>query len=254
MPTIWACRQRRQGALVAIEAGWYLDPTGAFDRRYWDGQRWTDRVQGDDGVEASAPLSGGIEVVRIHGTSGSGEVAAEGQGDAGGAVLPFSRAVTGAATLEPKDLDQDTTGSTSARSASGSGDVVLRSLREDPPGVRYARAMLSVAGWIGLVSLAITPLVVTGPIAIVGGMIALVLAMVGRGRLTRLAHARQHGALRSALVGVLAALMGVVATAILAATFVHGDVARAAACITTGGESLLCAQDYLRVAWGKFSL
>jgi hypothetical protein len=27
-----------------IRPGWYTDPTGEHDRRYWDGERWTDRI------------------------------------------------------------------------------------------------------------------------------------------------------------------------------------------------------------------
>ncbi|MFS0884526.1 DUF2510 domain-containing protein [Aeromicrobium sp. 179-A 4D2 NHS] len=35
-------------------AGWYDDPAGSGGRRYWDGQRWTDRVEG-----AGRPASAG---------------------------------------------------------------------------------------------------------------------------------------------------------------------------------------------------
>src|SRR5690242_10889684 len=31
-------------------AGWYADPSGQHEARYWDGTRWTDRVA-DRGVE-----------------------------------------------------------------------------------------------------------------------------------------------------------------------------------------------------------
>jgi len=30
---------------MATEAGWYPDPTGAHERRRWDGTRWTDEVE-----------------------------------------------------------------------------------------------------------------------------------------------------------------------------------------------------------------
>ena len=35
-------------------AGWYADPSGRHEARYWDGQRWTDRVA-DRGVERLGP-------------------------------------------------------------------------------------------------------------------------------------------------------------------------------------------------------
>ena len=31
-------------------AGWYVDPSGRHEARYWDGDRWTDRIA-DRGVE-----------------------------------------------------------------------------------------------------------------------------------------------------------------------------------------------------------
>ncbi|MGZ6826541.1 MAG: phospholipid scramblase-related protein [Mycobacteriales bacterium] len=36
-------------------AGWYADPTGAFEHRWWDGQRWTDAVQ-HGGTQSVSPL------------------------------------------------------------------------------------------------------------------------------------------------------------------------------------------------------
>jgi hypothetical protein len=37
-----------------LDAGWYVDPTDRFFLRYWDGQRWTDRVA-SGGVESTDP-------------------------------------------------------------------------------------------------------------------------------------------------------------------------------------------------------
>jgi hypothetical protein len=48
-------------------AGWYSDPTGQADQRYWDGNAWTDHVsragvQGTDPVAAAPQPSAGIEI------------------------------------------------------------------------------------------------------------------------------------------------------------------------------------------------
>jgi hypothetical protein len=48
-------------------AGWYSDPTGRADQRYWDGNAWTDDVsragvQGTEPVAAAPQLSAGIEI------------------------------------------------------------------------------------------------------------------------------------------------------------------------------------------------
>lgn len=37
------------------DAGWYRDPTGQADGRYWDGQRWADQVN-TNGVTATSPM------------------------------------------------------------------------------------------------------------------------------------------------------------------------------------------------------
>lgn len=37
-----------------VQADWYADPTGRYERRYWDGQHWTDQVisSGHQGIDA----------------------------------------------------------------------------------------------------------------------------------------------------------------------------------------------------------
>lgn len=43
-----------KGEEMAI-AGWYTDPTGHGDGRYWDGQRWSDQVN-RNGVTVTSPI------------------------------------------------------------------------------------------------------------------------------------------------------------------------------------------------------
>jgi hypothetical protein len=38
-----------------VPAGWYPDPLGGHQHRYWDGSTWSDSVS-DDGAVTSAPL------------------------------------------------------------------------------------------------------------------------------------------------------------------------------------------------------
>jgi hypothetical protein len=40
---------------AAAPAGWHADPTGRYELRYWDGQRWTEHVS-RGGVPATDPL------------------------------------------------------------------------------------------------------------------------------------------------------------------------------------------------------
>ncbi|MCR6649774.1 MAG: DUF2510 domain-containing protein [Cellulomonas sp.] len=36
-------------------AGWYPDPAGSPNARFWDGEAWTSQLRGHDGVEVPAP-------------------------------------------------------------------------------------------------------------------------------------------------------------------------------------------------------
>lgn len=40
------------------QAGWYGDPTGRHDLRYWDGKTWTRHVS-DDGILSAEPACEG---------------------------------------------------------------------------------------------------------------------------------------------------------------------------------------------------
>ncbi len=42
--------------MTAMSAGWFIDPTGRFAQRYFDGQDWTDQVQGANGQVMSDPM------------------------------------------------------------------------------------------------------------------------------------------------------------------------------------------------------
>ncbi|MEX2487682.1 MAG: DUF2510 domain-containing protein [Nitriliruptoraceae bacterium] len=42
---------------MKVDPGWYLDPTGAFPQRFWDGDRWTDRVVDASGIEQVSSMA-----------------------------------------------------------------------------------------------------------------------------------------------------------------------------------------------------
>ena len=53
---------------IVHPAGWYADPTGRHQHRYWDGAAWTDHVADDgvrsiDALESHAPEDFGVEEV-----------------------------------------------------------------------------------------------------------------------------------------------------------------------------------------------
>ncbi len=47
--------------MANLAAGWYPDPTGRFEHRYWDGSAWTDYAA-RGGVQSQDPVAGGASV------------------------------------------------------------------------------------------------------------------------------------------------------------------------------------------------
>ena len=47
--------------MANVAAGWYPDPTGRFEHRYWDGSAWTDYAA-RDGVQSQDPVAGGASL------------------------------------------------------------------------------------------------------------------------------------------------------------------------------------------------
>ncbi len=53
---VLALRPRARGQrLAGPPSGWYADPSGHNQVRWWDGSRWTEHV-GNDGVHATEPM------------------------------------------------------------------------------------------------------------------------------------------------------------------------------------------------------
>ncbi len=48
-----------------VVPGWYADPTGSFDYRWWDGRRWTEAVA-KAGVQTQSAMPGLAAPVRVH--------------------------------------------------------------------------------------------------------------------------------------------------------------------------------------------
>lgn len=68
-------------------AGWYTDPTGRFEHRYWDGTSWTEHVsrQGQATVDALDGSTVHAETTPAAATSGDGDPAASWSPSADGA-------------------------------------------------------------------------------------------------------------------------------------------------------------------------
>lgn len=49
-------------------SGWYRDPTGFGEGRFWDGEKWTDQVINSAGVTTVGPINTGIDTPPAPGT------------------------------------------------------------------------------------------------------------------------------------------------------------------------------------------
>ena len=49
--------------MTTPQAGWFPDPTGAFEHRWWDGQKWTDKVA-SNGQQSTSPVDAGVGPVQ----------------------------------------------------------------------------------------------------------------------------------------------------------------------------------------------
>jgi len=56
--------------MTSPQPGWYADPVGAHDLRWWDGGRWTDAVV-KDAVQGTSPLPDGRAPVQVTGVQGA---------------------------------------------------------------------------------------------------------------------------------------------------------------------------------------
>ena len=44
-----------------VPAGWYRDPSGFADGRFWDGERWTDQIINAAGLTSVGPITTGVD-------------------------------------------------------------------------------------------------------------------------------------------------------------------------------------------------
>ena len=82
-------------ATGALPAAWYPDPSGRHERRWWDGDHWTDRVADGDQEAADPPLRAQPVVPELTAGVAPGAIEAH-----SAVVAPAERASTGAAQRE----------------------------------------------------------------------------------------------------------------------------------------------------------
>lgn len=68
-----ALRYLEQVTDQIVQAGWYPDPSGQFEQRYWDGAVWTEHVF-SGGVQSIAPIARSRAEARAFASGGTGDV------------------------------------------------------------------------------------------------------------------------------------------------------------------------------------
>jgi hypothetical protein len=215
-------------------AGWYLDQTGRFELRYWDGSGWTEHVR-TGAREQTDPLVGGAVHVRL------------------GALDPSDRLLDDIATVLVSGRRAD-----SPVPASGDVDAPPRpsglptaSLQQDvqqllTPEHWHAkslahRAFVSAIIWavVGLIPIA-------GSIGVIGGTVTLGAALRAR-RLCKRSGFSTSRAVDAALLSVLAVAASVANLLVTVQLFSQGIFYEAVVC---GLESPLtqCVEQVLRAA------
>lgn len=202
---------------MGVPADWYLDPTSRNERRYWDGARWTDRVIDANGNETVDSLAQGRAMVDV------GAWARADADHAGGSVASSTR---------------------------------VRRVESSGPDARHkvimASSMLTGGLWLALVALVAGLLPLLGPVAIVGGMVTVWSSLIARMLIRGSGDLEVAGPMRNVLLGLLAAIVGAISTALLVAMLRGGEVATFFVCLGQTTEPSQCVSGFVDDAVRRF--
>ncbi len=229
---------------MSIAPDWYLDPTNRHEQRYWDGSRWTEHVR--DGSSTTTDPVDVAPQVRLEPLDPV-EPGAE-PGDARVEAVTAPQAARVEETDEGAGAVADEPRSRVGTLVTGH-DAFARSagLTAADARPRHAHAMARGAQVVALLALFLSLTVILGVVGVVGGLLALVVGLGARQRLVELGDTDQTPAVRAALLGVLAAMVGTLATVLLVALWTDGELVRFVVCTEQGGVGD-CLGDLVREA------
>lgn len=219
---------------MTIPAAWHPDPLQRHEYRYWDGSQWTDHVSdggrvGHDPVAGPSPAATEASSRPQPGASAGSPAPAETEqpsaapgGSAGSA--PPSQPGPGPATATP--AGPGATGSTS--------------------GIALAALI------VGLLSLLVSWIPFIGLLGVVGGLVALLLGGLGRGR-ARKAAGGAGLAITGLVTGGLAVVLGIASTAVPVLFFqgMIGDFEAVDRCVERTGDEQACWEEHAP-PWARF--
>lgn len=208
---------------MSIPAAWHPDPLGRHEHRYWDGSQWTEHVA-DAGQVGRDPLEQGGA------PTGAGAAAS----DAG--AVPSGRS-TAAAQPQPSQqqpFPQATTPQAGqAQTAPGGGAAGA------------SNGMATAALIFGVLALLVSWVPFIGLLGVVGGILALVLGALGRGRARQMATGAGL-AIGGMVTGGLAVLVGIASTVLPVVFFsgFAGDLERVEECVDETGDEEACIEEH----------
>lgn len=142
--------------------------------------------------------------------------------------------------------------STSTSDRSPAGRAVTRDTPKGPPDERHkviiASSMITGALWLALVALVIGFIPPLGPVALIGGLVAVWVSLIARVLIGGSGDLEVAGPVRNVLLGILAAIVGAVSTALLVAMLRGGDVAAFVVCFGKTTEPSECWVAFARAA------
>jgi hypothetical protein len=247
---------------MSSPAAWHPDPLGRHEHRYWDGTRWTEHVadggrSGHDPIDA-APTDSSADAGQPATTAAAGsEPASE----------------TPAATVEAPDATQaHPAPGPSPSPAPADGPAVAQPPQETvqqyqppaqqpqgtwqagaPAGQPPATNGLAVAAMIiGILSLLVSWIPFVGLLGVVGGAVALLLGLLGRGRAKKVANGAGL-AITGIVTGLLAVLVGIASTVLPVLFFqgMVGDFEAVDRCIEQTGDEQFCLEEHAP-GWVRF--
>jgi hypothetical protein len=231
---------------MSSPAAWHPDPLGRHEHRYWDGTQWTEHVA-DGGRSGHDP----IDATPSGATGDAPQPTTASEGSSGDPAPETPTAVA-----EPTPSDQ-------AGQAQGPGQFHQPpSQQPQPQGAWQAAGPanqppptngLAVAAMIiGILSLLISWIPFVGLLGVVGGGLALLLGLLGRGRAKKIANGGGL-AVTGVITGLLAVLVGIAST-VLPVLFFQGRIGDFEAvdrCIEQTGDEQFCLDEHAP-GWVRF--
>ena len=237
---------------MSSPAGWHPDPMGRHEHRYWDGAQWTEHVadagrSGHDPIEATPSGASG---------DGSSSTAAA-EGSSG---LPATETPAATGGPDPSDQAGQPQGTGQAGPPQGTGQAHQPPPQQPQPQQAGGPAHqapptngLAVAALIiGILSLLVSWIPFVGLLGVVGGGLALLLGLLGRGRAKKIANGAAL-AVTGIVTGLLAVLVGIASTALPVLFFqgMIGDFEAVDRCIEETGDEDACLEEHAP-GWVRF--